>query len=125
PDMKKAIGFLFAGVVGGVASGMFGIGGGIVLVPIFGLLLAFDQHKAQGTSLVALIPPTGLLAVLAYAKAGYVSWLTGALLIPGLFFGGILGAKIAKGIEPRRMRQVFAVLLFLLGSWQVLGTWKH
>jgi uncharacterized protein len=123
--MKKAIGFLLAGIAGGIASGMFGIGGGIVLVPIFGLLLAFDQHKAQGTSLVALIPPTGLLAVLAYAKAGYVYWLTGALLIPGLFFGGILGAKIAKRIEPCRMRQVFAVLLFLLGAWQTLGLWKR
>ncbi len=123
--MKKAIGFLLAGIAGGIASGMFGIGGGIILVPIFGLLLGFDQHKAQGTSLVALIPPTGLLAVLAYAKAGYVSWLTGALLIPGLFLGGIFGAKIAKRIEPRRMRQVFAVLLFLLGAWQVFGVWKR
>ncbi len=123
--MKKAIGFLLAGIAGGIASGMFGIGGGIVLVPIFGLLLAFDQHKAQGTSLVALIPPTGLLAVIAYAKAGYVFWLTGALLIPGLFFGGILGAKIAKRIEPLRMRQVFAVLLFLLGAWQALGVWRR
>lgn len=123
--MEKTTGFLLAGVVGGIASGLFGIGGGIVLIPIFGLLLAFDQHKAQGTSLVALIPPTGLLAVLAYAKAGYVSWLTGVLLVPGLFVGGIIGAKIAKRIEPRRMRQVFAVLLFLLGAWQTWGALKH
>jgi uncharacterized membrane protein YfcA len=100
---------------------MFGIGGGIVLIPFFGLLLSFSQHKAQGTSLVALIPPTGLLAVLAYANAGYVSWLTGVLLIPGLFLGGIGGAKIAKRIAPRRMRQVFAVLLFLLGAWEAFG----
>ncbi|HWZ98356.1 MAG TPA: sulfite exporter TauE/SafE family protein [Candidatus Dormibacteraeota bacterium] len=123
--MKKTIGFLLAGVAGGILSGLFGIGGGTVLIPIFGLLLAFDQHKAQGTSLVALIPPTGLLAVLAYAKAGYVSWVTGLLLIPGLFIGGIIGAKIAKRIEPRRMRQVFSVLMFLLGAWEVLGALKH
>jgi len=123
--MRRTIGFLLAGVVGGISSGMFGIGGGIVIVPIFGLLLAFDQHKAQGTSLVALIPPTGLLAVMAYAKAGYVSWFTGALLIPGLFLGGILGAKLAKRIEPRQMRRVFAVLLFLLGAWQTFGVWRH
>ena len=122
--MKKTVGFLLAGVVGGIGSGLFGIGGGIVLIPIFGLVLAFDQHKAQGTSLVALIPPTGLLAVIAYAKAGYVSWLTGVLLIPGLFIGGIVGAKIAKRIEPRRMRQVFAVLMFLLGAWQTWGALK-
>lgn len=123
--MKKTVGFLLAGVVGGIGSGLFGIGGGIVLIPIFGLVLAFDQHKAQGTSLVALIPPTGLLAVIAYAKAGYVSWLTGVLLIPGLFIGGIVGAKIARRIEPRRMRQVFAVLLFLLGAWQTWGALKR
>jgi uncharacterized membrane protein YfcA len=123
--MKKTIGFLLAGVAGGIASGLFGIGGGIVLIPIFGLALGFDQHKSQGTSLVALIPPTGLLAVIAYAKAGYVSWLTGLLLIPGLFLGGIAGAKIAKRIEPRRMRQVFAVLLFLLGAWHTWGALKH
>ncbi len=123
--MKKIIGFLLAGIAGGIASGLFGIGGGIVLIPIFGLLLAFDQHRAQGTSLVALIPPTGLLAVLAYAKSGYVSWLTGLLLIPGLFVGGIFGAKIAKRIEPRRMRQVFAALLLLLGAWEALGSWKR
>lgn len=123
--MMKTIGFLLAGVAGGIASGMFGIGGGIVLVPIFGLLLTFDQHKAQGTSLVALIPPTGLLAVIAYARAGYVFWSTGALLVPGLFLGGILGAKLANRINPRRMRQVFAVLLFLLGAWQAFGASKR
>jgi uncharacterized membrane protein YfcA len=123
--MRRTVGFVLAGVVGGIGSGLFGIGGGIVLIPIFGLLLGFDQHKAQGTSLVALIPPTGLLAVLTYAKAGYVSWITGALLIPGLFIGGIVGAKIAKRIQPRRMRQVFAVLLFLLGAWQAWGALKH
>ena len=123
--MPKAAGFFLAGVVGGIASGLFGIGGGVVLIPIFGLLLAFDQHKAQGTSLVALIPPTGLLAVLAYAKSGYVFWWTGVLLIPGLFLGGILGAKIAKRIEPRRIRQVFAALLFLLGAWEVVGSWSR
>lgn len=116
--MAKTVGFLLAGVVGGILSGLFGIGGGTVLIPIFGLLLAFDQHKAQGTSLVALIPPTGLLAVIAYAKGGYVSWFTGILLVPGLFVGGLLGARIARRIEPKRMRQVFAILMFLLGTWE-------
>jgi uncharacterized membrane protein YfcA len=116
--MAKTVGFLLAGVVGGILSGLFGIGGGTVLIPIFGLLLAFDQHKAQGTSLVALIPPTGLFAVIAYAKGGYVSWFSGILLVPGLFVGGILGARIARRIEPKRMRKVFAILMFLLGAWE-------
>jgi uncharacterized membrane protein YfcA len=114
-------GVLFAGLFGGMASGMFGIGGGVILVPILGLLLGFSQHKAQGTSLVALIPPTGLLAVLAYGKAGFVDWRVGLLFIPGVFFGGIAGGNLAKRIPSAPMRRIFAALMFLLGLWQAFG----
>lgn len=112
--------FVLAGFCG-VAAGMVGIGGGVLLVPLLGLLFGFGQHKAQGTSLVALIPPTGLLAFLTYAKAGYVSWQSGFLLIPGVFLGGILGAKLARRLNPKLMRKVFAALMFLLGVWQVFS----
>jgi len=114
-------GVLLAGLAGGIASGMFGIGGGVILVPILGLLLGFSQHRAQGTSLVALIPPTGLLAVIGYAKSDYVSWQTGLLLIPGVFLGGIAGGALAKRIPAARMRRIFASLMFLLGIWQVFS----
>ena len=112
-----------AASVCGVASGLFGIGGGVLLVPFLVLFFAFGQHRAQGTSLIALIPPTGLLAFLAYAKAGYVSWKTGLLLIPGVFVGGIVGGRLAKRLPPRRMRQVFAGLMFVLGVWQAAAAW--
>jgi uncharacterized membrane protein YfcA len=107
----------------GVAAGMVGIGGGVLLVPLLGLLFGFPQHLAQGTSLVALIPPTGLLAFLAYAHAGYVDWRAGLLLIPGVFLGGIAGGKLARLLNPRRMRQVFSALMFILGAWQVFSVW--
>ena len=107
----------------GVASGMFGIGGGVLLVPLLGLLFAFSQHRAQGTSLVALIPPTGVLALMAYSKDGFVSWKTGLLLIPGVFLGGIIGGTLAEKIKPRSMRLVFAGVLVLLGAWQALDAW--
>jgi uncharacterized protein len=124
PDTPlRLLGISLAAAVCGVAAGMVGIGGGVLLVPLLSLLFGFSQHRAQGTSLVALIPPTGLLAFLAYAKAGYVSWRTGLLLIPGIFLGGILGGKLARRINPRRMRQVFAALTFLLGAWQVFSAW--
>lgn len=114
-------GVLLTGILGGVASGLFGIGGGTIMVPILGLLLGFTQHRAQGTSLVALIPPTGVLAVLAYGKMGYVDWRVGLLLIPGVFLGGIAGGKIAKGIPSAMMRRVFAALMFLFGVWQIFS----
>jgi uncharacterized protein len=107
----------------GVASGMFGIGGGVLLVPLLGLLFSYSQHRAQGTSLIALIPPTGVLGLIAYARQGFVSWRTGLLLIPGVFLGGIVGGILAKKLQPRRMRQVFAGTLFALGAWQAVSAW--
>jgi uncharacterized membrane protein YfcA len=107
----------------GIASGMFGIGGGVLLVPLLGLLFAFTQHCAQGTSLIALIPPTGVLALMVYAKEGFVSWKVGLLLIPGVFLGGIAGSLVAKKIQPQKMRLVFAGMLFVLGAWQTLAAW--
>jgi uncharacterized membrane protein YfcA len=122
--MLMDAGVLFAGVTAGIASGMFGIGGGVILVPLLGLLLGFSQHRAQGTSLVALIPPTGLLAVIAYAKSDYVSWKIGLLLIPGLFLGGIAGGSLAKMIPAARMRRIFAALIFMLGIWQICSAFR-
>jgi uncharacterized membrane protein YfcA len=121
--LGRSAGILAVACICGIASGMFGIGGGVLLVPLLGLLFAFGQHRAQGTSLIALIPPTGILALLAYAKGGFVSWKTGLLLIPGLFLGGILGGKLVKWIKPVRMRQIFAGILFVLGAWQAFGAW--
>lgn len=121
--IERDAGIFAVACVCGIASGMFGIGGGALLVPLLGLLFAFTQHRAQGTSLIALIPPTGVLALMAYAKEGFVSWKTGFLLIPGVFLGGIAGGLLAKKIQPRRMRQVFAGMLFVLGVWQTLSAW--
>jgi uncharacterized protein len=122
--LRDASIFVVGGVCG-VSSGLFGIGGGVLLVPLLVLFFAFGQHRAQGTSLVALIPPTGLLAFLAYAKADFVSWQVGLLLIPGVFVGGILGGWLAKKLQPQRMRQVFAGLMFILGVWQAAAAWWH
>ncbi|MGC1415706.1 MAG: sulfite exporter TauE/SafE family protein [Candidatus Acidiferrum sp.] len=126
PDSAmRSAGIFVAACVCGVASGLFGIGGGVLLVPFLALFFSFGQHRAQGTSLIALIPPTGLLAFLAYARADYVSWKSGLLLVPGVFVGGILGGWLAKRLKPRRMRQVFAGLMFVLGMWQAVAAWRH
>ena len=122
-QIARGAGIFVIACVCGIASGMFGIGGGVLLVPLLGLLFGFSQHRAQGTSLVALIPPTGVLALMAYSKDGFVSWKTGLLLIPGVFLGGIAGGTLAEKIKPRSMRKVFAGILVLLGAWQALDAW--
>lgn len=121
--MGRNAGIFAVAFVCGIASGMFGIGGGVLLVPLLGLLFSFSQHRAQGTSLVALIPPTGALALIAYARQDYVSWRTGLLLIPGVFLGGIVGGRLAEKLKPQRMRQVFAGILLALGAWQAFSAW--
>jgi uncharacterized membrane protein YfcA len=122
-SLARDFGITFTASICGVAAGLVGIGGGVLLVPLLGLVFGFSQHRAQGTSLVALIPPTGILAFLAYAKAGYVSWQTGLLLIPGVFLGGIVGGQLARRLNPHGMRLVFAAAMLLLGIWQVFTAW--
>ncbi len=125
PDSTIRLTGIFLAAAGcGVAAGMFGVGGGVLIVPVLAVLFDFSQHRAQGTSLVALVPPTGLLAFLAYWKAGFVSWRTGLLLIPGIFLGGIAGSSLADRVKPRRLRQVFAGSVFALGVWQVISAWR-
>lgn len=107
----------------GVCSGLFGVGGGVILVPLLALVFDFDQHTAQGTSLAALVPPTGLLAFINYAKANSVNWPVGLLIMPGVFFGGLLGGRYVQKLSPLRMRRVFAAMLFVVGIWQVVSSW--
>jgi uncharacterized protein len=116
----RMLGILLTASVVGVFSGLFGVGGGVLLVPLLVLLHHFEQHRAQGTSLIALVPPTGLLAFLAYYRAGAVDVPTGLLIIPGVFLGAILGSRIAVRIPAARMRRIFAVVLFVLGTWEFL-----
>lgn len=105
----------------GVASGLFGIGGGILLVPLLVLLHHYGQHRAQGTSLIALVPPSGLLAFITYYRAHQVDVRTGLLIIPGVFIGGILGGRFAVGLSAARLRRVFACILLVLGAWEFLA----
>lgn len=109
----------------GVLSGLFGVGGGILLVPLLVLGLNFEQHVAQGTSLVALVPPTGLLAFLNYARAGEVDWKVGLLIVPGIFLGGLAGGRIALQLPSVTMRRVFALVLLPIAASQIIAALLH
>jgi uncharacterized membrane protein YfcA len=126
PEGRARLASIFAvACVVGVTSGLFGVGGGVILVPLLALVFGYEQHRAQGTSLVALVPPTGLLAFLAYYRAHQVDVQAGLLIVPGVFLGGVLGGKLAARLSPRRMRMVFAAFLLVLGAWQVARAWTR
>jgi uncharacterized protein len=102
------------GVLVGVLSAMFGIGGGIAMVPFMVLLLERTQHLAEGTSLLVIIP-TAIAGVIAHHKRGYVSFRLAGLLAAGGVFGAYLGARLALEIDQATLSRVFAVFLAIMG----------
>ena len=113
-------GSLAAGLGGGIMAGLFGIGGGIVLIPMLGLLLGLNQHQAQGITLAAMILPNGLPAVLLFRRRGIpIHWALVALLTLGFLPSVWAGARIASRIPDGPLRMGFALVLLLMA----VGTW--
>lgn len=108
---------LVIGAIAGILSGLFGIGGGIIVVPALVVLLGFSQHKAQGTSLAALVLPVGILGVIAYWKEKHVDLTAGMAIAIGLFATAPLGAKIAQNFDPLLMRKVFSLFLVVVAVY--------
>ena len=104
------------GLAAGVISGLFGVGGAIVVVPGLVLLAKLPQHTANGTSLGALLLPVGLLGFLQYYKRGQVHLGYAALVAAGLFLGALLGAKLAQNLTDQTLRRVFGVFLLLVAG---------
>ncbi|MEI6224985.1 MAG: sulfite exporter TauE/SafE family protein [Deltaproteobacteria bacterium] len=107
-----------AGLLAGLLSGLFGVGGGIVLVPLLGLLLGLGQHDAQGVTLAVLLLPIGLPAVLAYRKRVAIRWRLVGALIAGFVLAVAPGAWVANAMDGRRLRGVFAFFVLVV-AWQM------
>jgi len=106
---------LGTGLCGGVLSGLFGVGGGIVMVPLLGLVLGLDQHRAQGATLAAMLLPTGLPAVLQYRRRGIASSLPlVAMLVVAFLFGIYGGSLVANRIPSNTLRWGYAAFLVFL-----------
>jgi uncharacterized membrane protein YfcA len=104
------------GLIAGVLSGMFGIGGGLVIVPALLLLVKLKEFEAIGTSLAALIPPVGLLGAVEYYRNGNINLKYAALLALGLFIGAYFGAKITLGLSPLIVRRLYAGFLIIVAT---------
>ena len=120
-SLAKFIEFIILGAVGGVASGLLGIGGAVVIVPVLVFMFGWSQHMAQGTTLAMLLPPIGIMAVLRYYNAGNIDLKVAGLLCVGFLFGGWLGAVIANQLSGEMLRKVFGVFLLLIGLKMILG----
>ncbi len=119
--MLKLSGILFLGLLAGYFSGLVGLGGGILVVPALVLIFGLSQPLAQGTTLAMLLPPIGLLAVMAYHQRGLIDWRIAGLLCVGFLIGSPLGAKLAISLPPETLKKVFAVSLLLISIKMLFG----
>ena len=105
---------LGVGLLAGVASGLFGIGGGLVIVPALVGLLGYDQKRAVGTSLAALLPPVGIGGVIAYYQEGFIQIGAALSVAAGLVAGALFGARIALGMSSKNVKRLYGAFLIVV-----------
>jgi uncharacterized membrane protein YfcA len=101
------------GVAAGILSGLFGIGGGIVIVPAL-VFLGLVQKHATGTSLAALVFPVGLLGVLEYSRRHEIHWKYALGIAAGLTIGAFFGARFAGSVSNLVLRRAFGGVMLLV-----------
>lgn len=108
--------FIAIGLGAGILSGIFGIGGGVVIVPALILIARLTPLSATGTSLAALLLPVGALGAYEYYRRGHLEIGAALWVALGLFFGAWLGAKFANQLSPVQLKRAFAVFLVLIAG---------
>jgi uncharacterized protein len=103
--------FLGIGLAAGVLSGLFGIGGGLLIVPALMYLARFPVKLALGTSLGALLLPVGLLGAYTYWENGHVHVRASLLIAVGLTAGALVGARLAQAIPGVTLQRMFALFM--------------
>lgn len=114
---------LLIGLVAGVAGGMFGIGGGAIMVPAMVLLIGLDQKFATGTSIAAQILPIGILGAAVYYRNGNINIKYAVLIAIGLVIGNFFGALFANQpyISSETMKKLYGIFLLLIGLRYLVG----
>ena len=114
-EVTQIIELILTGIGAGLFAGMFGIGGGIVILPVFMLVFHWNIHFAAGTSLAALLFPSNVAALNNYRKKGFL-YIKGSLIVAlGMVCGNYLGATFAIGIEGTLVKILFGVYIFFNG----------
>ena len=109
------------GLTAGVMSGLFGIGGGLVIIPALIYLAGYSQHEATGISLAVLLPPVGLGAVLEYYRHGHVDLRVAVIIAVAVMVGGWFGAVFANQLSGPYLRLAFACFVLCVGLYLLYG----
>ena len=109
------------GLLAGILSGLVGVGGGILMIPLLIIFLGLTQHEAQGTALFAMLHPIGILAAINYYKEGFVKWEYAIVIAFTFVIGGYLGSKLSLSLPPQTVRRIFGVIM-LLGAIKLISS---
>lgn len=109
------------GIFAGILSGLFGIGGGIIIIPSLVFFMGFTQLKAQGTSLIAMLPPVGILAFIQYYKKGNTNILAGIVICIAMLISAKFGGQLANMLPMSVMKKAFGVFIILVGIKTFIG----
>ena len=113
-NLTFILGLLLIGVLAGSLSGLIGIGGGVIMVPLLVVFVGLTQHQAQGTSLAVLCLPVAIAAAYHYYQEGHIDLKLVAVIAVGFIVGGFLGGKLAISLPQDVLRKIFACVLLLL-----------
>ncbi len=108
--------FLAIGFFAGILSGVFGVGGGVVIVPALILIAGMAPIAATGTSLAALLLPVGILGVWEYHRKGNLDISAALWIALGLVVGVWIGARLAQELSPVQLKRAFSVFLVLVAA---------
>lgn len=111
---------IIIGLAAGIMSGLVGIGGGVVMVPML-IWLGFSQHEAQGTSLAVLAVPVTFFAAFNYYKQGMLNWKYAIIIAAFFVIGGYLGSKMAINLDQKTLKKIFGVMLLIVAGKLIIG----
>lgn len=113
-SVTQIIILVLIGIFSGMLSGMFGVGGGVLIVPALVFFMGMTQHEAQGTSIGLMLLPIGILAAYNYHKTGNLDVKYGLIIAASFVVGGYFGSKISLQIDQVTLKRLFGVLLMLV-----------
>ena len=112
---------IIIGLLAGILSGIIGIGGGLLMIPMLIFFLGLSQHTAQGTSLAVMLPPIGILAAMNYYKADFIEWKFALIIAATFIIGGYFGSKFAVSVSPTLLKKIFGAVLLVTAIKMIFG----
>jgi uncharacterized protein len=118
--MNPTVIFCFIGIVAGLTSGFFGIGGGIIIIPALVYFAGFTQSTAIGTSLAILLPPVGLMAAIEYYRHGHVNIKAALIIAACLFVTAWLSSIFANKLPQNTIKFMFGIFVTVIGVYMTV-----